>query len=325
MFQFLKNKFYLVFVLLLFALPAASGPLKPNVKQTEILKLIETRQTELKDKLKDLQAMYNEGLVTLHDSEPYQRELKELENFEYTIKNPFKGSYEENLRVRLTSDLDKLQKDLEQKKALWEEGLIATKEIEAEEEKAALYNYLLDYLSDQSRFPVFAVGKGSWSIAAILGREYPIESRFGFRNDPINPGRKQFHAGVDFPAFTGTPVRAPFDGVVTKVVTSTMSGGGMQVRLSHGNDIQTVYMHLSKIYVVRGKAVKPGDVIALVGATGKRVTGPHLHFEIHLKGIPVDPLKYLLRPKSAAKAKTVAKKPVSRGKKLPKKTLKKKK
>ncbi len=270
-------------------------------KQNLILNLIKTRSSELNDKLKDLEAMYQEGLVTLQDGEPYRLEINELEQFEFIIKNPSSSSYEAVLKDKLTQKLNALKQELNNKQILWNEGLIATKEIENMEEKAALYNYILEYISDQSRFPKIEIAKLNLSVTAILGRFYPIESKFGFRIDPINPARRQFHAGIDFPAYTGTPIKSPLAGRVSKVVNNPLSGGGLQVRIKHASDLQTVYMHLSKITVKQGQELKAGHLIGYVGATGTRVTGPHLHFEIHSKGIPVDPAKFFLDRSQKAK------------------------
>ncbi len=281
----------IILLLLISCILFASAQAAPDNKQAQILNLIRTREAEIEGTLNDLKALYDQGLITLHEAEPYKRELAELQQFEFTVNNPF-NSYEKTLKERLKTQIESMGKELQSKKELWEEGLIATKEIERIEEKAALYNYILQYLSDESRFPIIAINQLSLSITKILGKFYPIESKFGFRTDPIVPSRKQFHAGIDFPAFAGVPIKAPAEGVVSKVVTTVSTGGGMQIRLKHSPDIETVYMHLSKIVVGRGKPVKPGDVIGYVGATGTRVTGPHLHFELHLKGIPVDPSKY---------------------------------
>jgi len=262
-------------------------------KQTKILELISLRQKQIQGALNDLQVMYEEGLVTLHDFELLKGELRELEQFEFIIKNPSVSSYESALKDKLVNELSALQTDLKTKRELWNGGLIAAKEVEAMEEKAALFNYILEFLSDGNRLPkMLAINGAFLSISMLFGRHIPIESGFGFRIDPIYPSRKQFHAGVDFGAAHGMPIKAPLEGLVTKAVTSTSSGGGMQLRLAHAQNFETVYLHLSKILVKQGQRVKVGDTIALVGATGTRVTGPHLHFEVHQNGIPVNPLKF---------------------------------
>ena len=255
--------------------------------------MISDRKTEVNGKLEDLKQLYEAGLITLNDATSYKEQLAELEQFEFTINNPMRGSYEETLGNKLKFQLSKMQADLEIKKQLWNEGLVATKEVEELEEKAALYNYFLEYLSDKGRFIDLASFKGNLSILKILDRFYPISSLFGFRNDPIGKGRKQFHSGIDFATPSGTPVKAPIEGKVIKIVNSVDSGGGRQIRLSHSTELETAYLHLSKIVVTKGQIVKEGSIIGYSGNTGYRTTGPHLHFEVHWKGIPIDPMKFL--------------------------------
>jgi murein DD-endopeptidase MepM/ murein hydrolase activator NlpD len=95
------------------------------------------------------------------------------------------------------------------------------------------------------------------------------------------------HTGVDFPAPTGTPVLAARTGVVT--VTRWLAGYGYTVALKHKLGASTMYSHLSAILVKPGERVAAGQPIARVGATGS-ATGPHLHFEVRVRGAAVDPL-----------------------------------
>lgn len=112
---------------------------------------------------------------------------------------------------------------------------------------------------------------------------------FGWRIHPIHKIQK-FHAGMDFTAKTGTPIHATGDGVVTYAEYGT-NGYGMHVIIDHGFDYQTLYAHLSKLEVRKGQRVKRGDVIGRVGNTGLSA-GPHLHYEVHKGGEPVDPANY---------------------------------
>ncbi len=116
-----------------------------------------------------------------------------------------------------------------------------------------------------------------------------MASGFGERIDPIYKTRK-FHAGMDFVATTGTPVYATGDGKVLSAESET-SGYGNCVRIQHGFGYSTLYAHLSAIKVREGKKVKRGDLIGLVGSTGKSV-GPHLHYEVHIKGKAVNPINF---------------------------------
>jgi hypothetical protein len=114
-------------------------------------------------------------------------------------------------------------------------------------------------------------------------------SGFGNRNDPFTR-RKAFHAGIDFPAPTGTTVLSAGAGTVTFV--GQKSGYGKVVEVSHGKGLITRYAHLSAYLVTEGETVLTGTPIARVGSTG-RSTGPHLHFEVRRNDRPVDPRSYL--------------------------------
>ncbi len=117
-----------------------------------------------------------------------------------------------------------------------------------------------------------------------------ISSGFGDRLDPFT-GRVGRHEGVDFSARKGAKVFATADGVVRKA--GYEHGYGYTVEIDHGNGIVTRYAHNAKIFVKYGQKVKRGDVIALVGSSG-RSTAPHLHYEVRVGGIPQNPLKFIL-------------------------------
>lgn len=118
----------------------------------------------------------------------------------------------------------------------------------------------------------------------------PIGSRFGYRVDPIN-GKMRMHAGLDIVVSPGTPVRAPADGVVSFAGWDDFYG--KLVSVDHGFGVLTRYAHNSQIYVQVGQKVGKYDVICSTGSTG-RSTGPHLHYEVRVNGIPVNPLNYIL-------------------------------
>lgn len=118
----------------------------------------------------------------------------------------------------------------------------------------------------------------------------PIGSRFGYRVDPIN-GRQKMHAGVDISASPGTPVRAPADGVISYAGWDPQYG--KLVSIDHGYGVLTRFGHNSQLYVQVGQKVNKYDVIAGTGNTG-RSTGPHLHYEVRVNGIPVNPINYIL-------------------------------
>ena len=116
-----------------------------------------------------------------------------------------------------------------------------------------------------------------------------VGSRFGYRIDPIT-GRTALHTGLDFPADIGTPILAAAGGVV--VVQEYHPAYGNMVEIDHGNQLITRYAHAHRVHVKQGDIVKRGQKIAEVGSTG-RSTGPHLHFEVWVAGVPQDPQKFL--------------------------------
>ena len=113
-----------------------------------------------------------------------------------------------------------------------------------------------------------------------------VTSGFAMRMHPILNTWKQ-HNGVDYGAPTGTPVRTIGDGVVE--FAGWQNGYGNVVHIKHGNDLSTVYAHLSRIDVAKGTKVEQGGTIGAVGQTGW-ATGPHLHFEVKVDGVQQDPL-----------------------------------
>jgi murein DD-endopeptidase MepM/ murein hydrolase activator NlpD len=116
-----------------------------------------------------------------------------------------------------------------------------------------------------------------------------MASGYGYRTDPIYKTTK-FHAGMDFAAAVGTEIYATGDGVIMRA-DADASGYGNHVRINHGYGYMTLYGHMSKIMVRPGQRVKRGDVIGLVGNTGKSV-GPHLHYEVHKNGEAINPVNF---------------------------------
>lgn len=139
-------------------------------------------------------------------------------------------------------------------------------------------------------------------LIASIPSEWPVRGRVtsgvGMRLSPWN-GEPEFHGGIDIPNPLGTPVHASGDAVVEWV--GQKHANGLTVVLDHGQGIVTQYLHLSKILVKKGDKVKKGQPIAKVGNTG-RSTSAHLHYEVRINGIPIDPRRKLLgsSPSSAA-------------------------
>jgi murein DD-endopeptidase MepM/ murein hydrolase activator NlpD len=123
---------------------------------------------------------------------------------------------------------------------------------------------------------------------------WPVEGEatdaFGVRGNPFGGGSSEYHSGQDISAPKGTPVVAPADGTVTHA--GWQSGYGNLVTIDHGNGLSTRYGHLSKVEAVVGQEIKRGELVGLVGSTG-RSTGPHLHYEVRIHEEPVSPRHYL--------------------------------
>lgn len=117
-----------------------------------------------------------------------------------------------------------------------------------------------------------------------------LTSGFGMRTHPVLGGRRA-HTGIDLAAPTGTPVYATADGVVSRA--DWYSSYGLYISVEHGASMQTRYAHLSRLAVAAGDNVKKGDLIGYVGSTG-RSTGPHLHYEVRVDGVAVNPIPYMV-------------------------------
>ena len=116
-----------------------------------------------------------------------------------------------------------------------------------------------------------------------------LTSGYGMRVHPVLGGRRQ-HKGIDLAEPVGSPVYATADGMVSRA--DWFSSYGLFISLEHGGNIQTRYGHLSRLNVAAGQSVHKGDLIGYVGTTG-RSTGPHLHYEVRIAGVAVNPVPYL--------------------------------
>jgi len=140
---------------------------------------------------------------------------------------------------------------------------------------------LIEYFEDKRS--LYASTPAVWPVRGW------VTSPFGNRISPLT-GMIQFHEGIDIAAQIGTPVVAPADGVVVKA--DFEAGYGNVVELSHGYGLKTIFGHNSRLNVKPGQHVKRGDIIAYTGNTGSS-TGPHLHYEVRVNGLPVNPVRYL--------------------------------
>jgi murein DD-endopeptidase MepM/ murein hydrolase activator NlpD len=147
----------------------------------------------------------------------------------------------------------------------------------------AVFEGLTDQLQAQQNLlastPAIRPIKGGWTT-----------SGFGYRKSPFT-GRREFHKALDLAARPGTPVVATANGVVTFVGKKGFLGKTMVI--NHGHGMVTRYGHLKDYVKKKGDKVERGDTIGLLGSTG-RSTGPHVHYEVRLNGVPVNPKKYIL-------------------------------
>ncbi|MBF0118972.1 MAG: M23 family metallopeptidase [Desulfobacterales bacterium] len=127
------------------------------------------------------------------------------------------------------------------------------------------------------------------STPSILPLKGEITSKFGFRKSPFTE-IGELHSGLDISTASGTPIKAPARGIVTFAGPKGLFGN--LIIIDHGHGIVTRYAHLNKYSKKIGDAVERGEVIGEVGNTGQS-TGPHLHYEVHLHGVPVNPEKYI--------------------------------
>lgn len=135
---------------------------------------------------------------------------------------------------------------------------------------------------------------GNARSAAYIPSGRPVEklsltSNFGPRSDPFN-GSSRMHKGIDIPGPVGTPIYATADGIVNR--SGWASGYGNLVQISHGGGMETRYGHMSKLLVAENAYVRRGQLIGLMGSTG-RSTGSHLHYEVRVEGAAINPIPFV--------------------------------
>lgn len=234
-------------------------------EQLEKLKVakaeLDAREASLVTKEAELEALLAET----------QEEQKATEELISAKKNAMDG-YNSQISEQEAAEKE-LEAEIKAQKAIVAE----LEEIERKRKEEALKNQLnLTYDG----------GKMIWPLPGYSR----ISSKFGYRSNPFGGSGTEYHNGVDLPAPRGTKIVAAYDGQVAWSYYS--NSAGHWVGIDHGNEIYTVYMHMSKRLVSEGDTVKKGDVIGLVGSTG-RSTGNHLHFGIRKNGSYVDPLKWV--------------------------------
>ena len=178
-----------------------------------------------------------------------------------------------------------------------QEGRFPRQQIELPPEKSALLDQELLQAELDYLWPVWSrtATMIQWRQPFVLPlpSTHPMSSPYGIRRSYNGGPYDTFHTGQDFAAPGGTLVVAPADGIVA--LTESLTVRGLSVVLDHGAGLFTGYWHLSEALVTPGASVQAGDSIGLVGTTGLS-TGEHLHWELRLYGLPVDPTPYLTKP-----------------------------
>jgi murein DD-endopeptidase MepM/ murein hydrolase activator NlpD len=247
---------------------AKEGPLYRPAKEEE------GKETySLEDLNTSLNIKFDESL----EDQPKFKELKSLYDKKIAANLGLERSY---LLTKQWSDLARRSFALANDYASFDFKYSRIKEVVSTVEGNihALDQYLLDKESFLNSTPTILPADG-W-----------ITSYFGQRISPYL-GKLKMHEGLDVGAPYGTPVNAPADGIVT--FSGMKAGFGKFVQIDHGYGIETIYAHNQNLYVRPGQKVKRGNLLSAVGNTGHS-TGPHLHYEVRVNGIAVDPLYFIL-------------------------------
>lgn len=255
-------------------------------KASQIASELENSSAEIQHQRKQIQNFakeinsLKEKLLTLNDFESQIRIIANLDKAEEN-ENLF------GIGGSIPEDLDANVALQEKHNGLMREMHDQIEEIEiAAVSQRAGFESLLKSLEDQQNLLA-----STPTIRPISPRaESWITSRFGKRISPFT-NKSEFHKGYDIATSKGTPIMATADGVVTFIGNRGLLG--KTVIIDHGHGIVTRYGHCSKVLKKRGEKVTRWDTIALVGNTG-RSTGPHVHYEVLLNGVQVNPEKYIL-------------------------------
>ena len=225
---------------------------------------------------------FNDTLASLHEFEKKIRLLANLEDAEDS--NSFLaigGSFPDELDPSLLDEAEPTNVIREMNTQVKE-----LESISVATERSL--DTLVGYLEDKK--DVLACTPSIMPLKVKKDQHWYFSSRFGYRTSPFT-GLKEFHKGLDLCASTGTPIMASANGTVS--FAGKKGGFGKVVVIDHGHGIVTRYAHLNKIDIKKGQTIKRGEVLGQVGNTG-RSTGPHLHYEVHLNGVPMNPQRYIL-------------------------------
>ena len=242
---------------------------------------------------KRLVQLNEENKIVRQEIERIEKEFKEVSIFIDSLQ-----IYDKKLRAY--ASLEPINDDLRHMGMGGQVEYFKNQEL-PEEVRKNLENlsHALDKLLARSRLQKESFGK---ILTQLEGKKYlrdhtpsiiPVQgwfiSGFGYRLDPFT-GKVKLHEGLDIAAPIGTPIIAPANGTVKSI--GERQGFGLTLELKHGYGFVTLYAHCQRIKVEEGSKVKRGEVIAYVGCTGK-CTGPHLHYEVRISQVPVNPVNYI--------------------------------
>jgi murein DD-endopeptidase MepM/ murein hydrolase activator NlpD len=255
---------FFVLYLTFFETPDARKYREENDKLQTQYRLLQLQTKDVKKVLVDLQQRDDNLYRAILQAEPISKEIREGSVNRSKKYEEFSDLTNADLVVQTSDEVNRLSKMVYS--------------------QSKSYDKLLDLVKNQEH-RILCVP----SIQPVLNRDMKsLASGYGWRTDPIYR-RSSFHAGMDFAAKTGTRIWATGEGVVT--MAGWKQGYGNTVIINHGYNYMTLYGHCSALKVRVGQKVKRGEVIALVGSTGKS-TGPHLHYEVHFRGEPQNPAHY---------------------------------
>lgn len=234
-------------------------------RSQEDLQLISGRVKEVETKLRQLEVRDNEVYRTIFEASPIPDSARQKQ-------------MEMEKEIRLVSSMD----DNELAYSIFNTLNVISARIVSQEKS---YKEIEGMLRNKEKLLA-----STPAIQPVANKDLKrLASGFGSRIDPVYKTIK-FHAGLDFAAPQGTPIYATADGRVT-TAGNTGNGYGNHVEINHGFGYETLYGHMFRIKVRSGQTVKRGEVIGWVGSTGKS-TGPHLHYEVHKGGRPLDPIYF---------------------------------
>ena len=252
--------------------------LKRQLEETTYqLELLKQRSDQVSEVLKDIQERDNTIYRVIFEAEPIPVSIREAGYGGVDRYNKLRDYYNADLIVDVTKKVDQLSKQL--------------------------------YVQSKSYDEVWLLVKNKANMLSSIPAIQPVSNKdmtrvasgYGWRIHPIYKTEK-LHTGMDFTAPVGTEIYATGNGTVVKVEKDGR-GYGNNVIINHGYGYQTLYGHMSKFSVRPGQKVKRGDLIGSVGNTGTS-TGPHLHYEVHKNGNPVNPVNFYyndLSPEEYAK------------------------